>query len=440
MVLRVLPAAGHLGASGAVQHGAAHARKLALLDVDEPRRESLVPIPSFLPSLLLRLRVLRRREDVHLAAALVQAAAWICFSAWVQLYLLPNARWACAWAVVHAVVTFLVFGGRFILAMHYAAHVRLTPWAEVNAIPTAVMSIFWGLPVGMYHMHHTCMHHLEENVYPYDLSSTMPYQRDSILDFIIYVHRFLCHSYFHLIYYAFRKRGVPAAAQLVTFLVGGIWLQMLAYTWHPPFFFTFVLVPTVLGSFGMMLGNFSQHIFVDAERYASAYGMTVTMLRAPANPIVFNDGYHANHHVNSMVHWSELPSRFADAVQTFADEDALVFDGLNFDDLGVAAMTGDLRRLASRCVQLREPFVPEEQVVEKLRRLLRPVAVPPTEEDRAFTAVHVANELFYLVSAACGYPVGYVALILTLIARGIDVVRLACPALRRPPAQKSKAN
>ena len=48
------------------------------------------------------------------------------------------------------------------------------------------MCPFIGVPPGFYRLHHVVMHHIENNVFNDDMSSTEPYQRDSFLHFLHY--------------------------------------------------------------------------------------------------------------------------------------------------------------------------------------------------------------------------------------------------------------
>ncbi len=49
------------------------------------------------------------------------------------------------------------------------------------------------------------MHHVENNLDKWDLSSTEPYQRDNLLHFFYYYLRFLFAIWFELPYYALKR-------------------------------------------------------------------------------------------------------------------------------------------------------------------------------------------------------------------------------------------
>ena len=58
----------------------------------------------------------------------------------------------------------------------------------------------------------------------------------------------------------------------------------------------------------------SQHIFIDPAMPLSPHGMAYSCVNFPGNQQSFNDGYHTAHHLNSRLHWTELPQRFIELV------------------------------------------------------------------------------------------------------------------------------
>lgn len=97
-----------------------------------------------------------------------------------------------------------------------------------------------------------------------------------------------------------------------------------------------LVVPFLFSSFALMLGNWSQHAFVNPDRPRSAFGMTYSCLNHIDNQRTYNDGYHIQHHADSRLHWTLLPQRFMDTLPQHAAEDALVFHGVHFFDVGIA--------------------------------------------------------------------------------------------------------
>ena len=56
--------------------------------------------------------------------------------------------------------------------------------AELNWCVSLLLAPLFGLPSGLYNLHHVLMHHVEGNELTWDLSSTEPYQRDNVFQFI----------------------------------------------------------------------------------------------------------------------------------------------------------------------------------------------------------------------------------------------------------------
>lgn len=118
-------------------------------------------------------------------------------------------------------------------------------------------------------------------------------------------------------------------------------LNRVAATWT-------LVVPFFFSSFALMLGNWSQHAFVNPDRPRSAAGMTYSCLNHPDNQRTFNDGYHIQHHADSRLHWTLLPQRFMETLPQLAAEDALVFHGIHFFDVGIAGAPTNQPRPRSR--------------------------------------------------------------------------------------------
>ena len=96
--------------------------ELALTDMYGKRHENIFDLPASWEAALTGW-ILNDPRDLRLFLAFLQVTLWMAFSSAVQLLLLPRDGWTgYLWTPVHTVVTWLVLGQRFILAMHYAAH------------------------------------------------------------------------------------------------------------------------------------------------------------------------------------------------------------------------------------------------------------------------------------------------------------------------------
>lgn len=389
--------------------------ELALNDVYGVRHESLFSFPPRLEGFVAN-RLLNDPRDLQLFRTLFQVTLWLALSSAVQLrYIDPHARAGYVLGWVHVAVTWGLFGQRFILAMHYSAHRPLFklslgwPAALANSFPQVVLANFFGMPSGAYYVHHCVMHHQSNNFFPYDVSSTMPYNRASPAHFVMYVMNFMLHTFLYLPYYAVRKGRYGVALVCTLCLSTYLVAFPLIYSYHPVYFLSSFGYSFLIGPFMLMLGNYSQHIFVDPDAPTSNYALACNHLNHPFNMCTFNDGYHITHHVSSITHWSDMPLHFIRNLDKYEGGNAIVFDGLNFMDLGLAVFRGDsgLRDLAKRVVQLRPDPLSEAELVAMMKRRLQPIETEETKLRPPQLGLFVLNQLMWLVAWAAGFPLAW---------------------------------
>jgi hypothetical protein len=356
--------------------------QLALEDLRGERKEAMFRLPAWCEVLLVA-RVLADARDLPLLIALVQCAMWQTASWAVMTFLLPSTWWSLCWLAVHFPVTWIIFGQRTILGMHYSAHRALFHrrlgllGRALNHLPQLLLAPFYGMPPGSYYIHHCIMHHQENNVFPFDLSSTAPYQRDSPLHLLHYAANFVLHTLAYLPLLLLRKRrfGVAAASAAcsVAYFAAGLYL----FGKQPYYTAVAFGSAAVFGPIALMSGNWAQHIFVDPRKPTSNYGLSVNMISAPFNMLSFNDGYHIVHHVSSHTHWSEMPMHFIRNIDRYEEEGALVFHSLNYDDLSYHVFSGQLEKLATYVVQLtpEDKHLSVQELAALMRTRLRPIAV-----------------------------------------------------------------
>ena len=192
-------------------------------DMIAERKESPFRLPEFCEEWLVQ-NVLNDPRDA-IMASLIMSILCTSVPLTIALYIYPS-HFLGAFAFGF---TFFTYCARFILLLHYTEHRKLfrDPYHNVmRYFLPCVMCLLFGIPPGMYRLHHIVMHHLENNVFDKDLSSTEPYQRDNILHFLIY----FCRHWTHIILlplYAIRKglynMAIGAAAGSIS------WVALIAY-------------------------------------------------------------------------------------------------------------------------------------------------------------------------------------------------------------------
>ena len=278
----------------------------------------------------------------------------------------PGAFWA--WRAALHLGLIVYFMGPFVLMLHNTSHRRLfrRPWGFANRYIPWVLGPFFGESPDTYFAHHIGMHHPENNLAD-DISSTMPYVRDSAVDFARYFLRFFVAGIFELAaYFARRTRR----SLLVRTLAGeSLFLLSVAGLLFVDWRATLVVfvAPFVVVRFAMMAGNWAQHAFVDRDAPASAYGNSITCINTTYNRRCFNDGYHIGHHIKATRHWTEMPGDFRASLATYARERAIVFEGVDFFGVWMMLMLRRYDWLSRRVVALDGEPRPEREIIEFLR-------------------------------------------------------------------------
>jgi fatty acid desaturase len=203
------------------------------------------------------------------------------------------------------------------------------------------------------------------------MSTTMPYQRDNFAHFLVYWMRYLVGINIELPYRTFMRRSFADAVVLVLKLVSNWTFAYFAYGVYPHATLWLIIMPYILASFALMFGNFSQHLFIDQEKFDDNMLLSFNCIGEYSNNHkIFNDGYHIVHHVNSKMHWSKMASEFGDNWQEYDKQGALCFKGIDFFGVGILVMTGQLEKLA------RDHYVgTDENVVETMKARLKPIKV-----------------------------------------------------------------
>jgi len=280
------------------------------------------------------------------------------------------------------VMMLILFMERFILMMHFSSHRPIFKSEALVDFLTSVVAPIFGVPCGVYKVHHCLMHHIENNR-NLDSSSTESLQRDSPLSYLWYAFRFVIVVWFDLFRYAYSRKLFAAGRQC--FLGMATWLALIFLLWNAVnarVTFWILVLPYFVSMNLMSFGNWSQHIFVDPERPDQNFTLTYNCINTPANQTTFNDGYHIIHHMNARIHWTELPQKFLELQDRHHKEGSLTFRNIHFFEVGLLVMTGQLRKLADHYVHIgsKDTAPTKDEIVEKFRMWLKPVSEEVVEK------------------------------------------------------------
>lgn len=289
------------------------------------------------------------------------------------LYALGDFHWALGAGYLAWVA--LGFVDRYTLMLHNTSHRPLfrPRFRLLNGYVPVVLGPFFGQSPHTYFGHHLGMHHPENNLEG-DLSSTMRFRRDSFPDFLRYFARFFFLGALEMPLYLWRK-GRRRLAVRAALGEAGFYAAVVALSfWNLRATLVVFVLPFVFMRFMMMAGNWAQHAFIDPASPASPFANSITCVNTRYNRRCFNDGYHIGHHVKSNRHWSELPGDFEKNAGRYADEGAIVFEGLDFFQVWALLMLRRYDVLAARVVQLGRADKSAGEITLLLRARTRPAS------------------------------------------------------------------
>jgi hypothetical protein len=314
--------------------------------------------------------IIDERDLPFLALAAVASAVMIPFAAY--LYLPGRFRW---WlAAIYLAISFFGFVDRYILMLHNTSHRplfrRKFGWMN-NYIPW-VLGPFFGESPETYYGHHLGMHHPENNLEA-DLSSTMPFQRDRLDDFLRYFLRFFFLGLLECTLYLRRKGRLPLSRRVLAgeLLFLALVAALFLVNWRATL--AVFAIPFGAVRFLMMAGNWGQHAFIDPARPGNCYVNSITCINSRYNRRCFNDGYHIGHHLRPNRHWTEMPLDFERNVATYAREGAIVFQGIDFFLVWLFLMLRRYQWLARRYVNLDGRVRSRDEIVALLRERVQPI-------------------------------------------------------------------
>ena len=213
-----------------------------------------------------------------------------------------------------------------------------------------VCPFFGHAPEG-YFSHHMGMHHIENNM-PDDTSSTMGYQRDSLRGFLAYFFKFIFVGVINTIRYLFDRKRKKLYQRFtageyiyIAFCIAMCFINLKATL-------VIFIIPLLFARLVMMLGNWTQHSFIDAKDPENLYTSSINCINTIYNKTCWNDGYHIIHHLRPGMHYTEMPEEFLKRKDEFAANKAIVFDGIHYLHIFTWLLTKRYDKLADNLVNI----------------------------------------------------------------------------------------
>lgn len=277
-------------------------------------------------------------------------------------------------SIVYFYLNNLYFKGPFGLMLHCTSHRKLfkKEYNFLNYYLPWIVAPFFGHTPETYFAHHIGMHHVENNLEE-DKSSTMHYQRDSIRDFLRYFGSFLVNGVPELYQYH-KKNNRPyfmkriLAGELSFYLV----VIALCFINFPATFMVFIL-PFLIFRVITMMGNWSQHSFLDPQDPGNLFTNSITCINVKYNHKCWNDGYHINHHLRPNLHWTQYPVHFQENLPAFAENKSIVFEGLDYLKIFILLMKKDYETLSNHVVNINNMFASKEEIIDLMKERTRRV-------------------------------------------------------------------
>jgi len=259
--------------------------------------------------------------------------------------------------------------GPFGLMIHNITHRRLfrKRYRLLNNYVIWFVGPFFGHTPETYFVHHVGMHH-EENNMEDDASSTLPYQRDSVIDFIKYYLNFIFLGFRDTFMYLFNRKKKKYYMRL-TYGEGAYFIFCCAMCFvNLKAALLVLIIPVLLSRLVMMLGNWTQHAFVDPEDPANMYRNCYTCINTSYNKKCWNDGYHLMHHLKPGAHYTDMPALFEKEKKNLALQKSLVFEGIHYLHLFYFLMTRRYDKIANNVVNIDGSFGSNEEVISMLKQ------------------------------------------------------------------------
>ena len=312
------------------------------------------------------LRHIHDKRDLPFAMLLTLVHLTVLPTA-ILLYTPVFGNWWWPVAIIYFYFSQFYLKGSFGLMLHCLCHRKFFRNSKL-----AYKYLFWcicplfGHPGDSYNVHHLGMHHVENNM-PTDASCTMGYNRDSFSDFMLYWLRFMFLGAHETVLYFFRRKRKKMGHRVTISEIGFILIAIPLCFLNLKATLLVLIIPYVFARFVMILGNWTQHAFVDPKEPENDYASNIICLNTAYNRKCWNDGYHAIHHIRPGAHYTELPLLFKQMIPGFKANKTFIFESIHYLHIFAYLMFKRYDKLASYMVNVQETFSDKDDAISLLK-------------------------------------------------------------------------
>ena len=135
------------------------------------------------------------------------------------------------------------------------------------------------------------------------------------------------------------------------------------------------IIPLIFARLVMMLGNWTQHAFIDATDPDNLYTNSINCINTVYNKVCWNDGYHIIHHLRPGMHYTEMPAEFLKRKDEFAKNRAIVFDSIHYLHIFTWLLTKRYDKLADNLVNINNMFSSREEAIAVMKERTRKIRI-----------------------------------------------------------------
>jgi hypothetical protein len=231
------------------------------------------------------------------------------------------------------------------------------------------IGVFYGVMPSNFAYGHSLNHHTYNNDED-DIITTWDRPRDSFLNYVHYLHRFILYALNFNTMYQFvleKKYGIAR-----TILIGSIYYFGIFgfFAYHDlSFAVVYLGYPMVESMLLLSAINWAWHCFLDPDTQ-NVYAYSVTIFEGEENTNILNEDYHVVHHQYPGAHWSKHPSLFEKHKEEYATNKATIFKQTHAIEIFFLAILKQYDVFADKFVDL-SGEMSREEIVALIKTRLR---------------------------------------------------------------------